>query len=92
MKSSHHLVGNLGKYGAALQEPLPSHFKEGAGSARQCRQICCGLWLAQAWEVWCKENLTLGHGLEDVRLCRSVGEQHLFMGLISSSAGSLVML
>lgn len=34
----------------------------------------------------------MGHGSEDVRLCRSVAEQHLFMGLISSSVGSLVML
>lgn len=51
VKSNHYPVGNLGKHGAALQEPLPSHFKERAGSARQRRQICCGLWLAQAWEV-----------------------------------------
>lgn len=48
----HYLVGNLGKCGATLPESLPPHFKERTGGIRQRRQLCCGLWLAQAWEEW----------------------------------------
>ena len=95
------LVGNRGKCGATLPESLPPHFKESTGGIRQCRRLCCGLWLAQAWEEWCEEALTLGCGLAhrlahtclaEARRCWSAGEQREFAGLVSSSAGSLVTL
>lgn len=56
------LVENLRKHGATLPELLPSHFKASTGSTRQRGRLCCGLWLVQAWEAWCREDLTSGRG------------------------------
>ena len=94
---NHHLVGNLGKCGATLPELLPPRFKESTDGIRQHRQLCCGLWLAQAWEKRCKEALNSGRGLA-CRLAHAclqkrggAGERHEFAGPVSSSAGCLVM-
>lgn len=57
------LLGNLGKCGAALPESLPPHFKESTSGIRQCGQLCCGLWLAQAWEELYEEACASGRGL-----------------------------